>query len=124
MSLLTKKVKREASFLKRFFLLVGFREAYFFLKNCWGMMTHPQLTTGKILSKKDFSQAALVFGLPFTLWALVLVIGLLVWRLLRPSGILFTLGAGFFLLSGFFLFLVALYDLYWVFKYLRRVGRV
>jgi len=118
---LTSTIKKEASFFKNLFLLVGFREAYFFLKNLLGMVVHPQLTTAKILKRRDFSQAFLVFGLPFNLWIILLGFGFLVWLIFHPAGLVFKTGLAIFLLIGFLLFLLTLYYFYWVLKYLKRI---
>lgn len=115
-----KQIGREASFLKRVVILVGFREAYFFGKNCLGMIVHPHLTTAKIISKKDFSQAFLVFGLPFNLWLILFFSAFLGWYVFQPTGWILTLGKYFFALSGILLAAVAFYDSYWVTKYLRK----
>ncbi|HUW21177.1 MAG TPA: hypothetical protein VMW41_00780 [Candidatus Bathyarchaeia archaeon] len=123
MSISTGEVKKEISFLKELVLLVGFKEAYFFLKNILGMIIHPEITTAKILSRKDLSQAFLVFGLPFNLWFLLLSFSLIIWLLVRPMGLASTLGIRLFLLSGFLLFVLTIYYFYWVIKYLRRVNK-
>lgn len=119
-----KKVKSETNFLRRVFLLLGFKEAYFFSKNLFGMLVHPQLTTAKILKKGDLSQAFLVFGLPFNLWLVLLFFSFAGWYFLRPTGWFFIFGLTFFLLVGYFLFWLAVYSLYWVLKYLRKVNRI
>jgi len=87
------------------------------------MVMHPQLTTARILKRKDFIQAFLVFGLPFNLWLILLFSGFLIWFLLRPQGFLFLLGLIFLSLAGLFLFLLALYDFYWIIKYWRAANR-
>ncbi len=119
MSQLTKTVKKEASFWQKAILLLGFRQTYFFGKNVWGMIEHPHLTTAKILSKKDLSQAILVFGLPFILWMIFSISSFSIWYFFRPSGTYFLLGFIFYLFVGLFLFVIALYDLYWIYKYLK-----
>jgi len=121
MSSLTRGVRKEIGFFKKLLLLVGFREAYFFLKNLLGMVIHPQLTTAKILRRRDFSQAFLVFGLPFNLWFLLLGFGFLVWLIFHPAGQVFKTALTIFLLIGFLLFLLTLYYFYWVLKYLKRI---
>jgi hypothetical protein len=88
------------------------------------MVVHPQLTTAKILGKKDFSQAFLVFGLPFGLWLLLVGFSFLFWLLSKPTGFFFSLGIAFFLITGFFLMAIALYDLYWVIKYLKKINKI
>lgn len=99
------------------FLLVGFRQVYFFLKNLLGMIIHPRLTTAKILKNRDYSQAFLVFGLPIGLWLVLLGVSFVGWYFLRPSNWFFYLGLGFFLTFSLFLLVLVLYDFYWVGKY-------
>ncbi|MFC1789907.1 hypothetical protein ACFLZP_00265 [Patescibacteria group bacterium] len=111
------KTKREVKFFSKLLLLLGFRQSYHFSKNLLGMVVHPQLTTSKILAKKDFSQALLIFGLPFYLWFLWQGLALVVWFWFRPRGIWFRIGMGVSGIVSIFLLLVALYDLYWVGKY-------
>ena len=117
------KIRKEVSFFKKLLVLVGLRQSYFFSKNLLGMVMHPQLTTARILKRKDFIQAFLVFGLPFNLWLILLFSGFLIWFLLRPQGFLFLLGLIFLSLAGLFLFLLALYDFYWIIKYWRAANR-
>jgi hypothetical protein len=99
---------------------LGFKEAYFFSKNVLGMAIHPHLTTAKILKKPDFSQVFLVFGLPFNLGALFLLLSVLVWFFLKPTGVYFRLGLGLFLLISLILFLLAVYYLYWAIRYIKK----
>ncbi|MGI5826182.1 MAG: hypothetical protein ACOX50_02085 [Patescibacteria group bacterium] len=58
----------KSSKLVRFGLLFGLREGYLFVKNLYGIYTHPFLTIKRIVSEKDLSQAVLIFGLPVYLW--------------------------------------------------------
>lgn len=119
-----KTVRQEIGFFKRLVVLVGFKEAYFLGKNVLGMILHPHLTTAKIIKKKDYSQAFLVFGLPFALWLILLVSSFLIWFIWRPGGFFSQIGAAFFILAGLLLMLIAFYDFYWVAKYLKRVKRI
>ena len=48
-------------------LLISLREAYLFCRNLLGLLFHPFKTIKIIYKEKDFSQAVLVFGLPFYL---------------------------------------------------------
>ncbi|MCJ7828002.1 hypothetical protein MUP65_02560 [Patescibacteria group bacterium] len=100
---------------------VGLKEAYFFAKNSWGMVTHPQLTTARIFKNKDYPQFFLVFGFPFNLW-LVGVVGLgLVWLVGRPSGLLGQLLVRLFIVFTFFLATLSLYYASWIWRYERRM---
>lgn len=89
-----------------------------------GMVVHPQLTTARILGRKDFSQVFLVFGLPVNLWLVLVILGGGFWWLVKPSGWLFDWGIVFFSLVSFFLLVLAVYYFYWVVKYLKKAGRL
>ncbi|HUV71755.1 MAG TPA: hypothetical protein VMW25_01985 [Clostridia bacterium] len=108
--------KFKAKKLVKFGVLVGIKESYLFLRNLYGIYSHPFLTTKRIMEKPDWSQAVLVFGLPLYLWltwALVLLVsrififGRLQFGILAKSSFLFVS----FLASFFCLFLG-----YWLFK--------
>jgi hypothetical protein len=60
---LPDKIKK----ITRIGLLISLREGYLFCRNLLGLIFHPFKTIKIIYKEKDFSQAALVFGLPFYL---------------------------------------------------------
>ena len=51
----------------KFGLLIGIKESYLFCRNLLGLKSHPFKTLREIIEDKDYSQAALIFGLPFNL---------------------------------------------------------
>jgi len=52
----------------KFGILFSIKEGVLFLKNLYGLCSHPLLTTSKIVKEKDISQGLLIFGLPIYFW--------------------------------------------------------
>ncbi len=61
-------MNRKFKKLAKLGILVGIKESYLFLRNLYGIYSHPFLTTKKIMGEKDLSQGILVFGLPIYFW--------------------------------------------------------
>ncbi len=109
-------MNRKFKKLAKFGILVGIKESYLFLRNLYGIYSHPFLTTKKIVEQKDLSQGILLFGLPIYLW-LGWVFILLVSRLFIFGRLQFgILAKTSFLLVSFFISLFSLFLGYWIFK--------
>lgn len=67
-------------------VLILLKEIYLFLKNLYGLLTHPFKTIVRIRKKPDRSQTILVLGLP-------------VWGWLGTSGVLAAVGVGVWFLK-------------------------
>jgi len=111
-----------SNFLLKAAVLVSLKEFYLFLRNLYGLMTHPFKTIVEIRKKPDWSQTILVFGLP--VYGGVGLIGgigiaLVLFLFFQPTNE--PLINFFFFLFSSFLFLVFGYALYlgfWVGRYL------
>lgn len=119
MSSLIRAVRQEVRFCEQLLVHTGLREAYFFAKNSWGMLVHPQLTTARVWGHHYYTQMFLVFGFPFNAWLLLaLITGLIVWLgqpglVWRHRLLVFFLG-----LTGL-LVLLAIYYASWIWRYQR-----
>ena len=51
--------------LGKYSILLGIKESYLFSRNLLGLIFHPFKTLRAIQREKDYSQAFLIFGLPF-----------------------------------------------------------
>jgi hypothetical protein len=107
---MANKIKK----LAKLGVLMSIKEGYLFVRNVYGIYTHPFLTTKKIVKGKDWSQGILIFGLPFYLW--------LGWVLVLLSSRLFIFGRlqfGFFakasfLACSFFVSVLLAFLGYWI----------
>lgn len=72
-------LKKPKKSIYKYALLLGIKESYLLGRNILGLKEHPFKTLREIVEEHDYSQAFLVFGLPFNL----LVFGLLGIFLLR-----------------------------------------
>lgn len=59
-------------------ILLALKEGYLFLRNLLGLFYHPFKTVRVIARERDYSQATLIFGLPFYtfLAGLIFIVGL------------------------------------------------
>lgn len=102
--------------LIRLGLLIALKESYFVIRNFYGLLVHPFLTTKKIMQEKDLSQGILIFGMPFYLW-LGWVMVLLVSRVFIFQELRFgILAKSSFLLITAFVSLFFLFLGYWILK--------
>ncbi len=62
------KLKKSLKNIFRITILLGVREGYLLVRNVYGIVEHPFLTTGRIVRQRDLSQGILIFGLPAGLW--------------------------------------------------------
>jgi hypothetical protein len=103
--------------------LVVIKETYLFLRNVYGIYSHPFLTTKRIMEEKDLSQGVLIFGLPFYLWlgwvAILLVSRIFIFRELRFG----FLARASFLLVSFSFSLLFLFLGYWLFMVYRKKAK-
>ncbi|MBU0619168.1 hypothetical protein KKD62_02950 [Patescibacteria group bacterium] len=94
-------------------MLLGIKESYLLCRNLLGLTNHPFKTIREIVEDQDYSQAALVFGLPFNL----LMFGsltLFAARILSgKSGSLGWLAQLLLFLLGLLSLLVFMYLVYW-----------
>lgn len=97
-------------------ILVGLKETYLLARNAYGLLTHPFLTTKRIMQEKDLSQGILVFGLPIYLWLgwifILLVSRIFIFQELRFG----LLAKSSFLLVTALVSLLFLFLGYWIFK--------
>jgi hypothetical protein len=115
-------------------LLLTIKESYLFSRNLLGLIFHPFKTLRAIEREKDYSQAFLLFGLPFYILILGTIImitaRLLFIELTNPREVLWKSGAlprvalakwGILMKSSLFLifaisFFIFIYLLYWIYK--------
>ncbi|MDO8551434.1 MAG: hypothetical protein Q7S03_02030 [bacterium] len=117
-----QKAKKANSFktLLKPFVLISFKESYFFVRNLYGLVFHPFKTIAGVLQKPDWSQTFLIFGLPFYLWLAFLFFFVPVFFLFHDYYRLHLLLKGVFFLFSFFVFILGAYLFYWATQYLLR----
>jgi hypothetical protein len=97
-------------------LLLAIKESYLFSKNLLGLIFHPFKTLRAIERERDYSQAFLLFGLPFY----ILILGTIAifsaryliqappeWGILMKTSLLLVFSLAFIVLT---------YLLYWIYK--------
>lgn len=100
----------------KYSILLLIKESYLFSRNLLGLFFHPFKTLRAIIREQDYSQAALIFGLPFYIFiaGLVFIIGT---RFLIQAPVQWGLLAKLFLLLLSLLSLFAfIYLSYWLVK--------
>jgi len=117
----TKRLKTQKTSFKYSWsyglVLIFLKETYLFVKNLYGLMVHPFKTTGEIVGKPDHSQTLLIFGLPFYLWFLGIIVFLPSFWLIRNWYNTRILSLLFFYFFTLLLFGVAVYLAYWLVQY-------
>jgi len=103
-------------------ILIGIKESYLFVRNLYGIYSHPFLTTKRIIEGKSYFQGILLFGLPIYLWLAWVFVLLLSRIFIRPeAGQVFgqlqfgILAKSSFLLVSLFVSLLSLFLGYWFF---------
>ncbi|MFC1711023.1 hypothetical protein ACFLZ1_00395 [Patescibacteria group bacterium] len=111
-----KNIRQILSKIGKYSILLSIKESYLLSKNLLGLIVHPFKTIRSILRERDYSQVALIFGLPFYIFI---------------TGFVFIFGARFLIsaptqwgiLAKALVFLVSLtsllifiYLVYWLFK--------
>jgi hypothetical protein len=100
----------------KYTILVSVKEAYLLSRNLFGLWAHPFRTVRVIADEKDYSQALLLFGLPF--YGFIFGVGLIIFlRLLigAPSQWGLLAKSSFFLL-GLICLSLFIYLSYWLKK--------
>lgn len=99
-------------------ILLGLKEAYFFLRNLLGLVYHPFKTLRVIFREKDYSQVTLIFGLPFYTFIAGLIFIIVVRFLIHAPEQWGILAKSLLSLLSLTCFLVFAYLLYWLIKIL------
>jgi hypothetical protein len=97
--------------------LVLIKETYLFVKNLYGLLTHPFKTIVTLRQKHDKSQTLLIFGLPFYLFLGGAIIFLPFFWLIRNWYNARILSLLVFYIFSFVLFITACYLFYCLVQY-------
>lgn len=104
-------------------ILIGVKESYLFIRNLYGIYSHPFLTIKRIIEGKSYFQGILLFGLPIYLW-LAWVFVLLLSRIFIFGRLQFgILAKSSFLLISLFVSLLSLFLGYWIFIVWQKKGK-
>jgi hypothetical protein len=97
--------------------LVLIKETYLFVKNLYGLLTHPFKTIVSLRQNHDKSQTLLVFGLPIYLFIGGTILFLPFFWLIRNWYNARILSLIAFYVFSFVLFVLACYLFYWLVQY-------
>ncbi|OGD53997.1 hypothetical protein A3J78_01350 [Candidatus Beckwithbacteria bacterium RBG_13_35_6] len=97
-------------------MLLTIKESYLFCKNIFGLIVHPFKTLKNILREQDFSQAALILGLPFYLFVAGLIFIITARFLIQAPSQWGIIAKLLLFLIFSFSFLVFIYLGYWLIK--------